>query len=102
MVIKRKNGKYTIDLCLVLVWFSIRLEQGGVDAIHKVNLEKAHMVISIQAIFIITRLLFQNYECTIYFGRWSFRKAILAEENHLLNLAGHRSVGGIVFITQFH
>ena len=43
---------------LVFEWL---LEQGGVDAIHKVNLEKLSysMVISIQATFIITRLPFQ-------------------------------------------
>jgi len=84
---------------LVFEWL---LEQGGVDAIHKVNLEKAQLLYGYidssdfynNPIAIPNRSI-MNVPFTL--ADEALEKQFLkeAEENHLLNLAGHRSVGGM-------
>lgn len=84
---------------LVFEWL---LEQGGVDAIHKVNLEKAQLLYSYidssdfynNPIAIPNRSI-MNVPFTL--ADEALEKQFLkeAEANHLLNLAGHRSVGGM-------
>ncbi len=84
---------------LVFEWL---LEQGGVDAIHKVNLEKAQLLYGYidssefynNPIAIPNRSI-MNVPFTL--ADEALEKQFLkeAEANHLLNLAGHRSVGGM-------
>lgn len=85
---------------LVFEW--LLLEQGGVDAIHKVNLEKAQLLYGYidssdfynNPIAIPNRSI-MNVPFTL--ADEALEKQFLkeAEANHLLNLAGHRSVGGM-------
>lgn len=84
---------------LVFEWL---LEQGGVDAIHQVNLEKAKLLYGYidssdfynNPIAVPNRSI-MNVPFTL--ADEALEKLFLqeAEENHLLNLAGHRSVGGM-------
>ncbi|TCM67300.1 phosphoserine aminotransferase [Acinetobacter calcoaceticus] len=84
---------------LVFEWL---LEQGGVDAIHQVNLEKAKLLYGYidasefynNPVALPNRSL-MNVPFTLL--RTDLEKQFLqeAEANHLLNLAGHRSVGGM-------
>lgn len=84
---------------LVFEWL---LEQGGVDAMHKINLEKSKLLYGYidssdfynNPIAIPNRSI-MNVPFTL--ADESLDKLFLkeAEENHLLNLAGHRSVGGM-------
>lgn len=84
---------------LVFEWL---LEQGGVDAIHKVNLAKAELLYGYidssdfynNPIAVPNRSL-MNVPFTL--ANADLEKLFLkeAEEHHLLNLAGHRSVGGM-------
>ncbi len=84
---------------LVFEWL---LEQGGVEAIHKINLEKAKLLYGYidasdfyaNPIAEANRSL-MNVPFTL--ANPELEKLFLkeAEENHLLNLAGHRSVGGM-------
>ncbi|OCZ32453.1 3-phosphoserine/phosphohydroxythreonine transaminase [Acinetobacter pittii] len=84
---------------LVFEWL---LEQGGVEAIHKVNLEKAQLLYGYidssdfynNSIAIPNRSI-MNVPFTL--ADEALEKQFLkeAEANHLLNLAGHRSVGGM-------
>ncbi|MDP7812527.1 3-phosphoserine/phosphohydroxythreonine transaminase [Acinetobacter pittii] len=84
---------------LVFEWL---LEQGGVEAIHKVNLEKAQLLYGYidssdfynNPIAIPNRSI-MNVPFTL--ADEALEKQFLkeAEANHLLNLAGHRSVGGM-------
>lgn len=84
---------------LVFEWL---LEQGGIDAIHKVNLEKAQLLYGYidssdfynNPIAIPNRSI-MNVPFTL--ADEALEKQFLkeAEANHLLNLAGHRSVGGM-------
>ncbi|WP_202743056.1 3-phosphoserine/phosphohydroxythreonine transaminase [Acinetobacter calcoaceticus] len=84
---------------LVFEWL---LEQGGVDAIHKVNLAKAQSLYGYidssdfynNPIAIPNRSI-MNVPFTL--ADEALEKQFLkeAEANHLLNLAGHRSVGGM-------
>ncbi len=84
---------------LVFEWL---LEQGGVEAIHKVNLEKAQLLYGYidssdfynNPIAIPNRSI-MNVPFTL--ADEALEKQFLkeAEANYLLNLAGHRSVGGM-------
>ena len=84
---------------LVFEWL---LEQGGVEAIHKVNLEKSQLLYGYidssdfynNPIAIPNRSI-MNVPFTL--ADEALEKQFLkeAEANHLLNLAGHRSVGGM-------
>ena len=84
---------------LVFEWL---LEQGGVDAMHKINLEKSKLLYGYidssdfynNPIAIPNRSI-MNVPFTL--ADESLGKLFLkeAEENHLLNLEGHRSVGGM-------
>ncbi|KRI61499.1 3-phosphoserine/phosphohydroxythreonine aminotransferase [Acinetobacter pittii] len=84
---------------LVFEWL---IEQGGVEAIHKVNLEKAQLLYGYidssdfynNPIAIPNRSI-MNVPFTL--ADEALEKQFLkeAEANHLLNLAGHRSVGGM-------
>lgn len=84
---------------LVFEWL---LEQGGVEAIYKVNLEKAQLLYGYidssdfynNPIAIPNRSI-MNVPFTL--ADEALEKQFLkeAEANHLLNLAGHRSVGGM-------
>ena len=84
---------------LVFEWL---LEQGGVDAMHKINLEKSNLLYGYidssefyaNPIAIPNRSI-MNVPFTL--ANPDLEKLFLkeAEENHLLNLAGHRSVGGM-------
>ena len=84
---------------LVFEWL---LEQGGVEAIHKVNLEKAKLLYG----FIDSNDFYSNpiavpnrsiMNVPFTLANADLDKLFLqeAEQNHLLNLAGHRSVGGM-------
>ena len=83
---------------LVFEWL---LEQGGVEAIHKVNLQKLNcsMAISILATSInpIAKENRSIMNVPFTLANPELEKQFLqeAKENHLLNLAGHRSVGGM-------
>ncbi|WP_109440953.1 3-phosphoserine/phosphohydroxythreonine transaminase [Acinetobacter haemolyticus] len=84
---------------LVFEWL---LEQGGVEAIHKVNQEKAKLLYGYidasdfynNPIAVANRSM-MNVPFTL--ADEALEKTFLkeAEANHLLNLAGHRSVGGM-------
>ena len=84
---------------LVFEWL---LEQGGVDAIYKINQDKAKLLYSYidasdfynNPIAIANRSM-MNVPFTL--ADEALEKTFLkeAEQNHLLNLAGHRSVGGM-------
>jgi phosphoserine aminotransferase len=84
---------------LVFEWL---LEQGGVEAMHKTNLEKAKLLYGYidasdfyaNPIAIPNRSI-MNVPFTL--ADEALEKTFLqeAESNHLLNLAGHRSVGGM-------
>lgn len=84
---------------LVFEWL---LEQGGVDAMHKINLEKSNLLYGYidssefyaNPIAVPNRSI-MNVPFTL--AKPDLEKLFLkeAEENHLLNLAGHRSVGGM-------
>ena len=84
---------------LVFEWL---LEQGGVDAIHKVNLEKAQSLYGYidssdfynNPIAIPNRSI-MNVPFTLADEALDKQFLKEAEANHLLNLAGHRSVGGM-------
>ncbi|AOA59010.1 3-phosphoserine/phosphohydroxythreonine transaminase [Acinetobacter larvae] len=84
---------------LVFEWL---IEQGGVDAIHAINQQKAKMLYD----FIDASDFYQNPIAPAYrslmnvpftLANSDLEKQFLkeAEANHLLNLAGHRSVGGM-------
>ena len=84
---------------LVFEWL---LEQGGVDAIHKINLEKAKLLYGYidasdfyQNPIAIPNRSIMNVPFTV--ANTDLEKLFVkeAEANHLLNLAGHRSVGGM-------
>lgn len=84
---------------LVFEWL---LENGGVDAMHKVNLEKAKLLYGyIDASDFYANPIAEanrsimNVPFTL--AKAELEKQFLkeAEANHLLNLAGHRSVGGM-------
>ena len=84
---------------LVFEWL---LERGGVDAMHKINLEKAKLLYGYidasdfysNPIAVPNRSI-MNVPFTL--ADDALDKLFLqeAEQNHLLNLAGHRSVGGM-------
>jgi phosphoserine aminotransferase len=84
---------------LVFEWL---LENGGVEAIHQVNLEKAKLLYGYidssdfyaNPIAVPNRSI-MNVPFTL--ANADLDKLFLqeAEKNHLLNLAGHRSVGGM-------
>lgn len=84
---------------LVFEWL---LAQGGVDAMHKINLEKSNLLYGYidasdfynNPIAVPNRSM-MNVPFTL--ADESLEKQFLkeAEQNHLLNLAGHRSVGGM-------
>ena len=84
---------------LVFEWL---LEQGGVDAMYKTNLEKSKLLYGYidssdfynNPIALPNRSI-MNVPFTL--ADEALDKLFLkeAEENHLLNLAGHRSVGGM-------
>lgn len=84
---------------LVFEWL---LEQGGVEAIHKVNLEKARLLYGYidssdfynNPIAIPNRSI-MNVPFTLADEALEKQFLTEAEANHLLNLAGHRSVGGM-------
>ncbi|WP_312969053.1 3-phosphoserine/phosphohydroxythreonine transaminase, partial [Acinetobacter gerneri] len=84
---------------LVFEWL---LEQGGVEAIHKVNLEKANLLYGYidssdfynNPIAIPNRSI-MNVPFTLANADLDKQFLKEAEEHHLLNLAGHRSVGGM-------
>ena len=84
---------------LVFEWL---LEQGGVDAMHQVNLAKSQLLYG----YIDSSDFYANPIATpnrsimnvpFTLANANLDKLFLkeAEENHLLNLAGHRSVGGM-------
>ena len=84
---------------LVFEWL---LEQGGIEAIHQVNLEKAKLLYG----YIDASDFYNNpiaeanrsiMNVPFTLADEALEKLFLkeAEENHLLNLAGHRSVGGM-------
>mgnify|MGYP000553061885 FL=1 len=84
---------------LVFEWL---LEQGGVDAIYKINQDKAKLLYGyIDASdfynnpIAITNRSMMNVPFTL--ADEALEKTFLkeAEQKHLLNLAGHRSVGGM-------
>ncbi|OTG73297.1 phosphoserine transaminase [Acinetobacter sp. ANC 4169] len=84
---------------LVFEWL---LENGGVDAIHKVNLEKAKLLYGYidSSDFYANPIAEQNrsiMNVPFTLANADLDKLFLkeAEQNHLLNLAGHRSVGGM-------
>ncbi|PTV43633.1 3-phosphoserine/phosphohydroxythreonine transaminase [Acinetobacter oleivorans] len=84
---------------LVFEWL---LEQGGVDTIHKINLEKAQLLYGYidssdfynNPIAIPNRSI-MNVPFTLADEALDKQFLKEAEANHLLNLAGHRSVGGM-------
>lgn len=84
---------------LVFEWL---LEQGGVDAIHKINLEKAQLLYGYidssdfynNPIAIPNRSI-MNVPFTLADEALDKQFLREAEANRLLNLAGHRSVGGM-------
>lgn len=84
---------------LVFEWL---LENGGVDAMHKVNLEKAKLLYGYidSSDFYANPIAEQNrsiMNVPFTLANADLDKLFLkeAEQNHLLNLAGHRSVGGM-------
>ncbi len=84
---------------LVFEWL---LEQGGVDAMHKTNLEKSKLLYGYidSSDFYNNPIAVQNrsiMNVPFTLADAALDKLFLkeAEENHLLNLAGHRSVGGM-------
>lgn len=84
---------------LVFEWL---LEQGGVDAIHKVNLQKAELLYGYidSSDFYANPIAKENrsiMNVPFTLANPELEKQFLqeAKENHLLNLAGHRSVGGM-------
>ena len=84
---------------LVFEWL---LEQGGVDAIYKANLAKAELLYGyIDASDFYANPIAKEYRSIMNVPftlvKPELEKQFLkeAEENHLLNLAGHRSVGGM-------
>lgn len=84
---------------LVFEWL---LEQGGVDAMYKTNLEKSKLLYGYidssdfynNPIALPNRSI-MNVPFTLADGALDKLFLKEAEENHLLNLAGHRSVGGM-------
>ena len=84
---------------LVFEWL---LEQGGVEAMHKTNLEKAKLLYGYidgsdfyaNPIAIPNRSI-MNVPFTLADEALEITFLQEAESNHLLNLAGHRSVGGM-------
>ena len=104
---KKKNGSMvntpaTYSWYLSGLVFEWLLEQGGVEAMHKTNLEKAKLLYGYidgsdfyaNPIAIPNRSI-MNVPFTL--ADEALEKTFLqeAESNHLLNLAGHRSVGGM-------
>jgi phosphoserine aminotransferase len=84
---------------LVFEWL---LENGGVEAIHKVNLEKAKLLYGYidASDFYANPIAEQNrsiMNIPFTLANADLDKLFLkeAEQNHLVNLAGHRSVGGM-------
>jgi len=84
---------------LVFEWL---LAQGGVEAIHKANLAKAELLYSYidSSDFYANPIAKQNrsiMNVPFTLAKPELEKQFLkeAEANHLLNLAGHRSVGGM-------
>jgi phosphoserine aminotransferase len=84
---------------LVFEWL---LENGGVDAMHKVNIEKAKLLYGYidASDFYANPIAEQNrsiMNVPFTLANADLDKLFLkeAEQNHLLNLAGHRSVGGM-------
>jgi len=84
---------------LVFEWL---LENGGVDAIHQVNLEKANLLYGYidSSDFYANPIAKPNrsiMNVPFTLADEALDKLFLqeAEQNHLLNLAGHRSVGGM-------
>ncbi|WP_122899676.1 3-phosphoserine/phosphohydroxythreonine transaminase [Acinetobacter sp. B51(2017)] len=84
---------------LVFEWL---LEQGGVEAIHKVNLAKAELLYGyIDASDFYANPIAKEYRSIMNvpftLAKPELEKQFLAEAeaNNLLNLAGHRSVGGM-------
>ena len=84
---------------LVFEWL---LEQGGVDAIYKANLAKAELLYGYidSSDFYANPIAKENrsiMNVPFTLANPELEKQFLkeAEENHLLNLAGHRSVGGM-------
>jgi phosphoserine aminotransferase len=84
---------------LVFEWL---LENGGVEAIHKINLEKANLLYGYidQSDFYANPIYTANrsiMNVPFTLADAALEKVFLkeAEENRLLNLAGHRSVGGM-------
>lgn len=84
---------------LVFEWL---LAQGGVDAMYKINLEKAELLYNYidQSDFYRNPIVKENrsmMNVPFILKDSSLEKLFLeqAEQNHLLNLAGHRSVGGM-------
>ena len=84
---------------LVFEWL---LEQGGVDAIYKANLAKAELLYGyIDSSDFYANPIAKEYRSIMNvpftLAKPELEKQFLkeAEENHLLNLAGHRSVGGM-------
>ena len=84
---------------LVFEWL---LEQGGVDAMHKINLEKAQLLYGYidSSDFYANPIAEANrsiMNVPFTLANADLDKLFLkeAEEQHLLNLAGHRSVGGM-------
>ena len=84
---------------LVFEWL---LEQGGLDAIHKINLEKAQLLYGYidSSDFYANPIAEANrsiMNVPFTLANADLDKLFLkeAEEQHLLNLAGHRSVGGM-------
>lgn len=84
---------------LVFEWLK---EQGGVEAIHKINLEKSNLLYGYidQSDFYANPIAQPNrsiMNVPFTLADSSLEKLFLqeAETAHLLNLAGHRSVGGM-------
>ncbi|MEB3766243.1 3-phosphoserine/phosphohydroxythreonine transaminase [Acinetobacter sp. MD2] len=84
---------------LVFEWL---LEQGGVDAIHKINQQKAELLydyIDASAFYnnpiALANRSLMNVPFTLADSQLEKLFLEEAEKNHLLNLAGHRSVGGM-------
>ena len=84
---------------LVFEWL---LEQGGVEAIHKANIAKAELLYGYidSSDFYANPIALENrsiMNVPFTLAKPELEKQFLqeAEANHLLNLAGHRSVGGM-------
>lgn len=84
---------------LVFEWL---LEQGGVEAIHQVNLQKSSLLYQYidQSDFYSNPIApefrsIMNVPFTLADDALEKSFLLEAEKNHLLNLAGHRSVGGM-------